>query len=88
MFKTLLHELAEKGTVRFYVRARPNASRTQAVERMDDESIKINISAPPEGGKANSVLIKYLAKEFSVPKGSIEIVSGKTARVKLVKILK
>ena len=53
---------------------------------MDDESIKIDIAAVAEGGKANAELIRYLAKEFGVRKDQVLIVSGATARVKLVRI--
>jgi len=86
MFDSLIAELAEKGIVRFFVRARPGAQRTEATEKMDDESIKISVAAPPEGGKANAALIKFLAKEFTVPAANVQIVSGKTARMKLVQI--
>lgn len=86
MFAALLQELAEKETVQFYVRARPGMSSTKAVEVMDDESVKIDIAAAPEGGKANAELIKYLAKEFGVRRERVQIVSGATARMKLVRI--
>jgi len=84
---SLIKELAQNGSVRFYIRARPSASSTEVKEVMDDESIKIDIAAEPEGGKANIELIKYLAKEFGVPKGNIIIVSGATSRQKLIKIV-
>ena len=88
MFGPLKQELDQEGSVRFYIRARPSASATKAVAVMDDESIKIDIAAEPENGKANIELIKYLAKEFSVSKGNIVIVSGATSRQKLVKIVR
>ena len=50
---------------------------------MDDESIKIDIAAAPEGGKANAALVKYLEKEFG---GNVQIISGATARMKLVRV--
>jgi uncharacterized protein (TIGR00251 family) len=56
------------------------------MEHMDDDSIKIAIAAPPEGGKANAALIKFLAQEFEVPASNVQIVSGQTARMKLVQI--
>ena len=88
MFESFKEEMDREGSVRFYIRARPNASATKAVEVMDDESIKIDIAAVPENGKANIELIKYLAKEFGVPKGNIVIVTGATSRQKLVKIVR
>ncbi|MFH1670809.1 MAG: DUF167 domain-containing protein [Patescibacteria group bacterium] len=88
MFEALVQELAEKGSVRFYVRAVPNAPQTKVLEVMDDESVKIAVAAKPEKGKANRELVKFLAKEFGVNVGNIEIVSGKIARMKLISIRK
>lgn len=87
MFSALQTELAEKGSVQFYVRARPGMPKTQAVSVMDDESMKIDIAAAPEGGKANTELIKYLASEFGVSKDKVQIVSGATVRMKLVRVV-
>lgn len=88
MFDALKTELADKGSVQFYVRARPGMAHTKVVDRMDDESIKIDIAASAENGKANAELVSYLAEEFGVKKDQVAIVSGKTARVKLVRITK
>ncbi|MFA7681977.1 MAG: DUF167 domain-containing protein [Candidatus Peribacteraceae bacterium] len=82
----LQEQLRREGTVQFTVRAVPGAAKTRIMEVMDDESVKIAVAAPPEKGKANAELIKFLAKEFSVAKGNVEIVAGKTARVKLVRV--
>ncbi len=86
MFSTLKQELAQKESVQFYVRARPSMPSTKVVEVMDDESIKIDIAAAPEGGKANAELMKFLAKEFGVSKDAVNIVSGATSRMKLVRV--
>ena len=86
MFEALIQECQAKGIVQFYVRARPGVSKTQAVSVMDDESVKIDIAAPAEGGKANAELIRYLAEEFDVSRDHIQIVSGATARMKLIRI--
>ncbi|MCA9370332.1 MAG: DUF167 domain-containing protein [Candidatus Peregrinibacteria bacterium] len=83
MFSALQSELAANGTVQFYVRARPGMPKTKATQVMDDESIKIDIAAAPEGGKANAALVKYLEKEFG---GNVQIISGATARMKLVRV--
>jgi len=86
MLEAFIDELAAKGSVTFAVRARPSAPTTKAVEKLDDESIKIAIAAPPEKGKANAELIKFLSKEFAVSKSQITIVSGATAPHKLIRI--
>jgi len=51
-----------------------------------DKTYKIAVKAPPEKGKANIELIKFLSKELSVPKENISIISGATDKLKLIKI--
>ena len=86
MFQLFKEELRKKNSVHFYVRARPGADNTEAVELMDDGSVKINLAAPAQAGKANAALINFLAKEFGVSIANVEIVSGEGARMKLVRI--
>ncbi|OGJ42314.1 YggU family protein [Candidatus Peregrinibacteria bacterium RIFCSPLOWO2_01_FULL_39_12] len=67
----------------------PKAEKNCISEIIEDEegqTIKIRIKAPPEKGKANKELIKFLSNEFSLPKQNIEIISGKTSQLKLLKI--
>ena len=68
------------------LKVRPNAAETAVKDKMDDETVKIDIAAKPEKGKANAELIKFLAQEFAVTKENIKIISGAGERVKLVKI--
>ncbi len=63
------------------VRVRPGASRDEIVGPHDD-ALKIRITAPPVDGKANSHLIKYLAKTFGVAKSRVKLVSGDTCQKK------
>jgi uncharacterized protein len=44
------------------------------------------LTAPPVDGKANEMLINMLAEYFNVSKSSIEIVGGKSAKIKIVDI--
>ncbi len=53
---------------------------------MDDDTIKIRIKAAPEKGKANAELIKFLSKQYGLPKEKISIISGSTDRTKLIKL--
>ena len=48
--------------------------------------IQIPKEAPPEKGKANAELIKFLSKTFNIKRDKISIISGKTDRLKLIKI--
>ncbi|GAB6264165.1 DUF167 family protein YggU [Photobacterium sp. CCB-ST2H9] len=69
--------------IRFYVQ--PKASRDQLVGLHGDE-VKVAITAPPVDGKANSHLVKYLAKQFRVAKGQVVIEKGETGRHKQIRI--
>ena len=55
-------------------------------ETMVDGSIKIDLAAPAEDGKANTALVKFLAEEFSVPLSCVEILSGHAGRRKVIRI--
>lgn len=46
--------------------------------------LKAAVTAAPEAGKANAALLKLLAKTWKVPKTSLSIASGATARRKVV----
>lgn len=72
-----------------YIRIKviPKSPKSEFVEEMADNTLKIRIAAPPEKGKANAELIKFLSKHFNVPKKGITIISGKSDPVKLVKII-
>jgi len=72
------------------VRLTPKASRDR-VEGGQAEAdggvvLKVSVTAVPEDGKANAALVKLLAKEWRLPKSSIEIVHGATDRRKTLLI--
>lgn len=69
------------------IRVTPRARRNEVVGVMNDNTVKIRLTAPPVEGKANKALIVFLADLLGVSKSRIEIVAGKTGRDKLVSIL-
>ncbi len=44
--------------------------------------LKVAVTAPPERGKANAAMVKLLAKAWRLPKTSMAITAGATARRK------
>lgn len=70
--------------LRLYIQ--PKASRDKIVG-LHGEEVKIAITAPPVDGKANAHLAKYLAKQFKVAKGLVNIEKGELGRHKQVRIL-
>lgn len=80
-------QLKEKGEIYLRVKVRPGAAKNVIKEITDDETIKIDIAAPPAKGKANRELVKFLAKNFAVSKNNVKIISGAVSRTKLIKII-
>jgi hypothetical protein len=66
------------------IKAQPNASRSEFAGAYDNDALKIRIKAPAVEGAANKELIKFLSKEFKVPKSSIEFKSGQQSKIKIV----
>ncbi len=67
------------------IKAVPSSGR-QALERSKSGIIKCYLKSPAERGKANSELIKFLAKTLGVPQQDVELVVGHTDRTKIVRI--
>ena len=63
----------------------PKASKSEFAG-LHGDALKIRIQAPPVEGKANTELIKFLAKQFGVAKSDVEIISGELNRHKRVRI--
>ena len=65
----------------------PNSSKNDIV--LEEEFIKIKVTAQPIENKANKALIEFLSKTFKIPKTSIEILKGETSKEKtlLLKVL-
>ncbi len=76
--------------VRLSVKLTPNAGRDGldgAETTADGETLlKARVTAVPEKGKANKALIELLAKSLKLPKSSISVISGDTARKKILRI--
>ncbi len=68
----------------------PRSNKTEISEIMIDEegmeTIKIKVKAPPEKGKANLELLKFLGKELGINSAKLSIISGKSDTIKLIKI--
>jgi uncharacterized protein (TIGR00251 family) len=63
----------------------PKASKNEILGPYRD-GIKVRVTAAPVEGRANQVLLKFLAKEFGVTPSSLEIVKGHRSREKLIRI--
>lgn len=88
MLDALREKLGNDEQITFSVKVRPSASKTTPKGVLADGTLKIDIAATPEDGKANEELVRFLAEEFDVDRSSIAVISGQTSRRKMVKISK
>jgi len=70
---------------RVRLRVAPGAARTGVVGRHGD-GWKLRVTAPAEGGRANDAVTRLLADTLSLPRASVTLVSGRTARDKIVEV--
>jgi uncharacterized protein (TIGR00251 family) len=49
---------------------------------VDDDTLKIKVTAAPDKGAANAAVIEVLAKALGVAKSQVEILRGETSRQK------
>ncbi len=63
-------------------------SNSNSIEGAYQDRIKIKIKSPPERGRANKELIKFLSEKTGIPKKNIKILSGLNTSLKDIKIIK
>ena len=63
----------------------PRASRSEVIGEHNG-ALRVRIAAPPVDGAANEELIRLLAKTFSVSKRDVSVLTGRTGRIKQVRI--
>ena len=71
--------------VTFRIRVVPRASRREPAGIQDD-ALKLRITAPPVEGKANEACIAMLAEFLGVKKARVAIISGHASRTKTVAV--
>ena len=72
-------------TARLIVQVQPRAKRSEVAGRYGD-AVKIRLAAPPVDGAANEELVRFIAELLKVPRSSVRISAGLTARRKTVEI--
>ncbi len=88
MIDALKARLKTEGSVTFRVKARPQAQTNRFRGPLGEDTFKVDIAATPEGGQANAELVRFLADEFEVNRDQVELVTGETSRLKIVRIVK
>ena len=72
-------------STRLRVRVSPGARRGGVAGRVG-EVWKLRVTAPAEGGRANDAVVRLLADAVEVPRRQVVLVSGHTAREKVVEL--
>ena len=70
---------------RVRLRVAPGATRAGVVGRHGD-AWKVRVTAPAEGGRANDAVVRLLAETFELPRTAVTLVSGHSARDKIVEL--
>ena len=76
----------EGNSIILHVLVQPKASEDRVLG-FQGQALKVKVTAPPSGGKANQRLIEILAERLNVAKSQVEIIRGRTSRRKVVRIL-
>ena len=71
--------------VTFAVKVIPRASRNE-IAGVEGEALRVRLTAPPVEGAANAALLAFLAEVLGMPKRDVRLVSGQTARRKVVAV--
>ncbi|MEK7574220.1 MAG: DUF167 domain-containing protein [Patescibacteria group bacterium] len=72
--------------MKIFVKAKPNA-KEEKVQKIDDSHYLVSIKEPPIRGEANRAIIRVLSEYFKTTPPRVSIVSGYTARQKIIEIL-
>jgi len=63
----------------------PNARRTH-VDGLHDGALRVRLAAPPVDGKANELLVAWIAAELGLPRRAVRLVRGEASRRKWLAI--
>lgn len=71
---------------KYFIQVVPNA-KSDSVEEISANVLRVRVSARPIDGEANKKLVEILSKYFKVGKSCVRIEAGQFFRQKIVKII-
>ena len=71
--------------MRIYVKVSPRSSKNEII-KISEVEYKVKLTAAPVDNKANDMLIRMLAEYLNLPKSSLKIIGGKSAKIKIIEI--
>lgn len=72
--------------MRATIRVKPGSSRNLAGGRYGDDQLVVAVQAPAVDGRANKAVAKVLADALGIRQREVVIISGETARTKVVEL--
>lgn len=76
---------SDRGLLTLTLHVQPNARRTE-IAGLHDGQLKVRVAAPAVEGKANELLVGFLAHKFDLPGARVMIRRGSHGRTKTVEI--
>ena len=70
------------------IKVTTKSQKTEIFWILWEDILKLRVKAIPEKGKANKEIINFFAKSLGISKNNIEIISGLTDELKIIKINK
>ena len=70
--------------MRLKIKVIPRASRNAVKEERG--GLKVYVTQPPEGGRANDAVVRLLAAHFGVAQKCVTVFSGVSSRHKLIDV--
>jgi uncharacterized protein (TIGR00251 family) len=75
-----------KNGITIEVKVEPRSSLKGISGVMENNIVKVKLTAPPVEGAANEQLIEVIADELKVKKSQVKIIRGQSSKLKVVEI--
>jgi uncharacterized protein len=85
----IINNIRVKKPKKLFLKVRAGAKKNSIdglIEIDNKEYLKISVKAQPTEGRANRMIIDFLAKELNLTRANLEIKVGKTSSYKIVEI--
>lgn len=63
------------------------AAREEKVEKISETEFKVSVKAPAKEGRANWAVERVVAEHFGVSPSRVRIISGQTAKKKIIEVI-
>jgi uncharacterized protein (TIGR00251 family) len=70
--------------IRLNLKVSPGARRTSIAGTYGEDTIRLNVSAPPKEGRVNSEIEGFLSSLLGVPRSDVAVTRGASSRNKVV----